>query len=252
VIDTAAIVAAGYGSRLNELTAAQPKGLLRIGGLSLAERSIATLRDFGVRRVVIGTGYRAEHYEALARSIPGVSTVRSHAYATTGSMYTLWNMREAIDRPFILLESDLLYEPRAIEVLLDDPRPDIVLASDATRSGDEVFIETDDQGDLVEMSKDPSALGRIDAELVGISKISLETYRAMCAVMEARIESQPRLDYETALVEVGRRRPIPVMRVDGLAWCEIDDANHLQRAQEAILPRIEAARAAGLRRAAGG
>ncbi len=243
MIDTAAIVAAGFGSRLNELTAAQPKGFLQLGGTSLIERSIQSLIDFGIQRIVIGTGYRAEHYDQLAEIYPQITTVRSHAYATTGSMYTLWNMRKEIERDFLLLESDLLYEPRALAELLGHDREDVVLASDATRSGDEVFIENTDDGDLVAMSKDPFKLSRIDAELVGITRISTETYKGMCALMEDRLESEPKLDYEYALVHVGKTRPITVHRADGLAWCEIDDATHLERAVSKILPRVEAGHA---------
>ncbi len=250
MVDTAAIVAAGFGSRLNELTAAQPKGFLQVGGRSLIERSVQSLIDFGIERIVIGTGYRSEHYDALAEGYRQITTVKSHAYATTGSMYTLWNMREELDRDFLLLESDLLYEPRALAELLAHGHEDVVLASDATASGDEVFIEHDDAGRLVAMSKDRDSLGRVDAELVGITRISSETYRRMCALMQARLEVEPKLDYEYALVHVGRDRPIKIHRVDGLAWCEIDDADHLRRAYDKILPRVEAGHAERDRRRA--
>lgn len=247
-IRTAAIVAAGFGSRLNELTAAMPKGFLEIGGQSLIERSLDTLRGFGIERVVLGTGYQAHFYDLLAERRGDVVTVLSERYASTSSMVTLWGLRHALVGPFILLESDLLYEPRAIAELLDHPAEDVILASDATRSGDEVYIETTDGGHLVAMSKDRAKLGRVDAELVGISKISDATFRAMCDVMEARLETQPKLDYESALVAVGRVKPIPVHRVDGLAWCEIDDADHLARANAHVLPRVEAAHAEAGRR----
>ena len=240
MIDTAAIVAAGFGSRLNELTAAMPKGFLKVGGTSLIERSLQTLFDFGIRKVVIGTGYHSEYYEALAARVPAVVTVKSDKFATTSSMYTLWNMRRELTRPFVLLESDLLYEPKAIALLMADARPDVVLASDATHSGDEVYIETTDDGALVAMSKEATKLGRVDAELVGITKVSAEAYAGMCEVMEAHLETRPKLDYEYALVEVARRRPVHVLRADGLAWCEVDDIHHLQRATDRILPRVEA------------
>lgn len=94
-IRTAAIVAAGFGSRLNELTAAMPKGFLEIGGQSLVERSLDTLRSFGVERVVIGTGFQAHFYD-LAERRGDVVTVLSEQYATTSSMVTLWNLRHAL------------------------------------------------------------------------------------------------------------------------------------------------------------
>lgn len=243
MVDAAVIVAAGFGSRLGPLTELQPKGFLEVSGRSLIQRSVDTLADVGIRTLWLGTGYRREAYEAFARQNTQleISCVYSEAYATTSSMYTLYNLRRVIDRPFLLLESDLLYEPRALRELIEDPRPDLVLGSDATGSGDEVYLEADDDGCLVGASKDRQALSHVSAELVGISKLSLQTYEAMCALMEANLETNPKLDYEGALASLGSRCGVRIKRVDGLAWCEIDDADHLSRALEKILPRIEAA-----------
>lgn len=240
MVDAAVIVAAGFGSRLGPLTEVKPKGFLEVAGRSLIERSMEMLRSFGVQKVWIGTGYMSEVYEAYAAGDPHIECVYSPEYASTSSMYTLYNMRRAIDRPFLLLESDLLYEARALEELLGDERPDIVLGSDATGSGDEVYLETDDQGRLVGASKNPDKLGRIDAELVGISKLSLSTYAALNRLMEASLQDNPKLDYEGALATIGAAQGVVVKRADGLAWCEIDDANHLRRALDHVLPRIQA------------
>lgn len=242
MVDAAVIVAAGFGSRLGPLTELQPKGFLEVAGRSLIQRSVDTLAAAGIRTLWLGTGYRREAYEEFARLNEQleIACVFSEAYATTSSMYTLFNLRRVIDRPFLLLESDLLYEPRALAELLDDPRPDLVLGSDATGSGDEVYLEADEDGFMVGASKDATALGRVDAELVGISKLSMATYRAMCQLMEANLQSNPKLDYEGALAALGVQCQVTIKRVDGLAWCEIDDAQHLERALEHVLPRIEA------------
>ncbi|MFT7579384.1 MAG: 2-aminoethylphosphonate-pyruvate transaminase [Myxococcota bacterium] len=240
-VTTAAIVAAGFGSRLNELTEQKPKGFLELAGHTLIERSLDALRHFGITKVVVGTGYRADFYERLAGRRGDMVCIHSDIFATTSSMYTLYNMRSALEGPFLLLESDLLFEPSAIQTLLENPHGDVVLASDATGSGDEVYIETTDAGGLVGMSKDKTKLGRVDAELVGISKISDETYRGICEVMEAALTTNPKLDYEGALVELAKHRDIRVQRVDGLAWCEIDDSDHLEHAVTRILPRVQAA-----------
>ena len=116
----------------------------------------------------------------------------------------------------------------------------VLLGSDATCSGDEVYLETDSKGRLIRASKDASTLTQVDAELVGISKLSLPAYEALCALMESSLESNPKLDYEGALAAIGADHNIVVKRVDGLVWCEIDDATHLERALTKILPRIEA------------
>ena len=249
-MNTAVIVAAGLGSRLKDRTKLQPKGFLEVEGISLVERSIARLRQAGITRLVIGTGYLAEHYEALAARHAGtfaIETMRSDRFETTGSMYTLYNLRSRLDEDFLLLESDLLYEQRALTALLDDPRPDIILASGFTHSRDEVWLEVDARGQLINLGKDRATLGVIHGELVGISKLHRDTYRALCGVMAEALESTPKLDYEGALLRVARAgRSIPVSRIEDLAWCEIDDEDHLGRALRDVLPRIRASDAAGV------
>lgn len=239
-VDTAVIVAAGFGSRLGPLTEEIPKGFVPVAGTALIERSVANLYAAGIKTILFGTGWKTEVYEAFAAKHDGMSCVYSDRFADTSSMYTLYNMRSAIDRPFLLLESDLLYEPRALAELIDDPREDIVLGSDATDSGDEVYLEADDEGRLIKATKKRAEVSRVDAELVGISKISLKTYAALCGLMEANLQTNPKQDYEGALAQLGVAQNVYVKRVDGLLWCEVDDARQLDHATDVVMPRIEA------------
>jgi len=56
-------------------------------------------------------------------------------------MYSLYCARQLIDEAFLLLESDLIYEPRALHALLAVPDEDTVLLSGPTAAGDEVVLE---------------------------------------------------------------------------------------------------------------
>lgn len=241
---TAVILAAGFGSRLKGRTKNKPKGFLELEGVSLIERSIARLRKAGFERIVIGTGYLFEHYDELAwryRDRIRIDTCLSEEFERTSSMYTLFNLRGFLDEDFVLLESDLLYEQRALTLLLEDPRPDLILVSGYTGSRDEVWIEADEEGNLKNLSKDRSQLESVFGELVGISKVSRETYRTACAIMRAEPELHAKLEYEACLLRISQEFcPIPLMKVDDLAWCEIDDEGHLTRALTRILPSIKA------------
>jgi len=89
------------------------------------------------------------------------------------------------------------------------------------------------------MSKNKLDLDQISGELVGISKISLETLEAMCSFAEQTYSSGSRhIRYEDALVGVSKKLKLYVKVVQDLAWCEIDDENHLKRAQDLIYPII--------------
>ena len=152
-------------------------------------------------------------------------------YAELGSMYSLACARDRIAADFLLLESDLIYERRALETLLEHPGPDAVLLSGFTQAGDEVFVETR-AGMLVNMSKDRSRLGsEVHGELVGISKISSALYERMLAIADEAFARDLRFDYETdCLVAAAASRPIPCPLLADLVWGEIDYEQHLERA----------------------
>ncbi len=240
VIDTAVILAAGMATRLDNVLTDRPKGFLELGALPIVEESVLRLRRAGVRTIIIVTGHLNQHYEGLARRYPQtIKTVHNEKFETSGSMYSLYRARDELSgSPFLLLESDLIYEPRALTVLLDGPA-DSVLLSGATGGGDEVYVETH-AGRLVAMSKDPSALGSEPAgELVGISRISPELFDIMVDYSEDLFRSTLMVCYETdGLVAAGQRRPIQCSVVDDLVWAEIDDSSQLKRARIEIYPRL--------------
>jgi 2-aminoethylphosphonate-pyruvate transaminase len=238
MIRTAVILAAGLGSRLKSRTQTMPKGFIEVGGKSLIERSVENLLEAGIEQIIIGTGHVAEYYAKYAANHPQISCCINERYSDTGSMYTLYNLRERVGNDFLLLESDLLYDKAGLEILLQNTHPDVILASGPTHSNDEVFIETN-SGFLVNMSKQAAELKSVAAELVGITKISYPTFERMCAYAEKEFAARPKLDYEYALVGVGKSIPIHVEIVVDYAWCEIDDENHLRRAETLILPKIK-------------
>jgi len=243
VIDSAVILAAGMGTRVRDEIADIPKGFLRLGERAIIEESIERLVAAGIGDIVIVTGHCAAHYERLAAGQGGrVRTAHNPLFAESGSMYSLYCARKAIAGDFLLLESDLIYEPRALTEILATPRPDAILLSGPTGAGDEVWVETRD-GNLVAMSKDRDALsGAVAGELVGISRISAGLFALMQDLAAKAFEASLRVDYETdCLVAAASLRPIACPVVADLAWSEIDDPDHLRRARERVCPQIIAA-----------
>jgi 2-aminoethylphosphonate-pyruvate transaminase len=236
--ETAVFLAAGLGSRLKGLSHDKPKGFLEIEGISLIERSVQNLLDSGIKHLFFGTGFRSDVYEDFAVKYDA-TCIKNEFYSGTGSMFTLYNMRNHIKNGFLLLEADLLYDKAGITTLLEDPHPDVILASGRTNSGDEVFIETDTRSFLKNMSKDPSQLANSNTELVGISKVSAEAYLQMCRIAERQFTAKPKLDYEYVFVELARSSEIFVKKVENFVWCEIDDEHHFQRALTKVFPLLK-------------
>lgn len=237
MVKTAVILAAGLGSRLKDKTELQPKGFLELEGTSLIQRSINNLLEAGIEKIILGTGYLSEVYEEFALQYPQITCIKSDKFKTTSSMYTLYNMKNHISGDFLLLESDLLYDTDALEHLLNCSKDDAILASGKTDSNDEVYIEADNNFNLIAMSKKLSDINSVYGELVGISRISESRYHSMCDAF-VKLDN-PKIDYEYIMVETSKEKPFYVKKVEDLVWCEIDDEDHLQRALEKILPKIK-------------
>src|SRR3954452_18975619 len=62
---TAAVVlVAGIGSRLRPITDDRPKALVDLGGETILGRAVRLLTEYGVRKVVLATGYREDAVQA--------------------------------------------------------------------------------------------------------------------------------------------------------------------------------------------
>ena len=59
-INTALILCAGYGKRLNPLTLDIPKPLLEINEVTLLENTINLLQDLGIKKIILNTFYLKE------------------------------------------------------------------------------------------------------------------------------------------------------------------------------------------------
>ena len=62
-INTALILCAGYGKRLNPLTLEKPKPLLKINEITLLENCINLILFLGIKKVIINTFYLKEQIE---------------------------------------------------------------------------------------------------------------------------------------------------------------------------------------------
>lgn len=235
-IETAVILAAGRGTRLQPYTFDIPKGFMQVGEEKLIERSIRILKENGIKNIIIGTGHLHEHYEKFAKE-HGLTTFLSPDYATTGSFHTLIYGSDLIKGDFLLLESDLLYHSDAIKSLIEAKAKDIILCSGFTQSNDEVYVEVAD-GRLKNLSKKKGELGSIDAELVGVWKISLDLLEKL-KTHHKESEDGSKKDYEMAIARLSTDHKVHVLKLDDLVWCEIDNQDHLERAKKQILPKLD-------------
>ena len=229
-------MAAGLGTRFGQMTEKMPKGFVPFKGEPMVVHSIKTLIDCGIKRIIIGTGYKKEAYEALKAKYPQIECVFSPRYAETNSMYTLWNCREAIgDDDFILLESDIIYSKNAITELQENEHPDIMLITPVTKFQDQYYVEYDENGTLTRCSTNQDEI-KAKGELVGIHKLSSTFYHQLCAEYEKIVTDKPKLGYEYQLLWMSQHlSPVYVHNSSDVKWYEIDDEDDLKYAEDHIV-----------------
>ena len=240
MIKTAVIMAAGMGTRFGNMTEERPKGFVEAGGKAMVIRSIETLISCGIERIIIGTGYLREAYEALATQYPQIECCFSPRYAETNSMYTLYNCRACIGHDdFLLLESDLVFEQRAITALMQCEHPDVMLITPVTKFQDQYYVACDDNGMLTNCSVNKEELNA-KGELVGIHKLSNIFYKSMCLDYAAKVDEKPKLGYEYEILSMAQDDSrVFVLNEAGLYWYEIDDPDDLAYAEEHVLPHLK-------------
>lgn len=124
-IKTAVLLAAGTGSRLRPLTTEAPKCLTVVGGIPILERLLCNLGEQGFEKLVIVTGHLdVSIRDFLSRNSQGilVEYVFNPVYQTTNNIYSLWLAKEKIREPFLLVESDLVFDSAMLEDMLDPDR----------------------------------------------------------------------------------------------------------------------------------
>ena len=231
-ITQAVILAAGMGVRLKELNRGIPKGFISLADdVPIIEHSIEALLACGISDITIVTGFMDEYYENLRSKYPQIKTVRNEKFSETGTMYSLWCARKLINTDFILLESDLIFETRAISELLKSRVKNSLLITGKTEAGDEVYVEAD--GDLVkQISKNKKVLGSIVGEFIGVSRLSYDFYLKLIPIAEESFESDLKVSYDMdCFVTVADKTPLGFLKIENLLWAEIDDALQLKRAQ---------------------
>ena len=64
-INTALILCAGYGERLNPLTLVEPKPLLKVNEITLLENCISLIKSLGIKKIILNTFYLKEKIESF-------------------------------------------------------------------------------------------------------------------------------------------------------------------------------------------
>lgn len=239
-VTTALLLAAGTGSRLYPLTRNAPKCLTLVNGRSILERMVSGLDKQGFTRLVVITGYMEEHIrEFLGDRVGGIKIdyVFSPLYKTTNNIYSLWMARDVINEPFLLLESDLVFDESLLGGML---RPDRIAVARQQPWMDGTCVTVNRARQVKAfLAGRADSLGEIRYKTVNIYSISRASWGAIVKRLDGHIsEGKVNGYYETVFSEMVADGSLSFEMVsfDGKPWYEIDNVEDLAKAEKLFAP----------------
>lgn len=234
----AIILAAGKGKRLDTISGNYPKCLLDVGGLSLIERQIETLRAVGINDITAVVGFGAELVRERCGS--GISYVENEIHDQTNSLYSLWLARHALTKGFIVLNADVLFHSQMLIDLISVQFEDALLISyePLASLGEEEMKVKVRKGCVVDLSKQMNP-AEADGENVGIVKFGASGAAFLIEQMDALVAAGNLREWAPrAFREFAAQRPLNAISTRGYPWIEIDFPEDYRRAVDEILPEL--------------
>jgi choline kinase len=238
---TAVILVAGIGSRLRPITDDRPKALVDLDGETILGRTVRLLASYGVRKVVLATGYRDDAVRAAMQGVPvAVEYCRNPEFDRTQNSVSLALCRGALGTDaFFKLDGDVVFQRQVLE-RLDASPAELAVAVDAGRmlDGEAMKVTLSHPGaTMIAAFGKGIALSQSAGESIGIERISSSFSARLFSGLEAAIEAgETNLYYEDVYSRLIAAQAVQAeaVAVADLPWTEVDDFSDLERARELV------------------
>ncbi|MEX2298349.1 MAG: phosphocholine cytidylyltransferase family protein [Dongiaceae bacterium] len=236
----ALILSAGQGSRLLPLTKDRPKCMLSVGPRTVIEWQVRQLAAGGVDEIVVVLGFQAALVEAHLATLAGPSlkirTIFNPFFNVADNLGSCWLARGEMDRDFIILNGDTLFEPAVLARLLASPPAPITVTIDRKPEydADDMKVRTEGTG-LREIGK-TLPLDRVNGESIGMLLFRGAGPRLFAEAVDRTMHTPDGLKwwYLKVIDILAREGTVETASIEGLQWGEIDFHEDLQQAERMV------------------
>lgn len=240
---TALILAAGYGSRISDVTT-DPKSLLTVNEKTLIEWHFNSLKAVGIKDVVVVTGYKREVLEDYLGRFSNefnVTFAVNDDYRVKGNTYSFFYGLEKVESDFLLFDADLIYDTEILKAYVNDTNANSILVGESSIDDIECAKAMIDQNGFVRMTIDKRAVTAEErqkytfaGEAIGILKFS-KSYRDdmfnECKKFLANPENISK-NWEHVMNEFLLSHDMKFVKAVSSKWVEIDNREDYNRAKE--------------------
>lgn len=231
------------GKRLGKLTRNNTKCMVSVNGLPLIDRVILQLSRLNLSRLVIVVGYEAENLiEHIGNRYDGVlkiEYIHNTIYDKTNNIYSLALAKEEMCKEdTILLESDIIFEDRMLELLVNHEEKDVALVAKCESWMDGTMVCIDHNRNITSfVSKQDFDFRNSDKyyKTVNIYKFSSQfSSQYYIPFLEAYCKVLGNNEYYEQVLQVLvhlNMSPLKALPIGDIKWYEIDDVQDLDIAE---------------------
>ncbi len=240
------ILAAGMGKRLGKHSKGLPKALVEIEAPLLAY-TLKNITREGIRDFVVVTGHGASKLKDFVGRHSRkyglrVKYVHNRRYGETNNIYSTYLARDELEGDdFILVNSDVLFHPGILRILMSTEKSMALSVDFRVRLGEEEMKVRVEDDRVVEISKKIPP-EKADGEYIGLTRINAESTTAFFDAVEETLKLEGHnVFYEAAFQRmIDKGDYLAAESTRGLPWIEIDTPEDLRIAREIIAPRLAA------------
>jgi 2-aminoethylphosphonate-pyruvate transaminase len=236
------------GSRLGPHTLDTPKTLLTLGSQTIFDRIVVGLSKIGIKDVIVVVGHAGVRLRshALAYSRAIVKNEMNFEFIhndnlNAGNIYSFWLARRKMEDDFVLLNSDVVFDYEALNLLKNYQKRTALLIDDTKPLGyEEMKVKVTKTNIIRDISKNlnPSTSR---GEYIGIMKVSSkDAPRILHKAQYLLSKKNFPLYYEDAFRLVAQEEDcLFACSTNRLPWTEIDTIDDMNFAKSIIMPKIE-------------
>lgn len=239
---TALVLAAGYGSRIADITT-DPKSLLKVCGKPLMEWHLQSLKKVGIKKLVVVTGYKKEMLENYLDQFKAdfeITYAINEDYRVKGNTYSMLFGLEKVEGGFLLFDADLIYDTEILRSFVEDKTENQILVGDSSIDDIECAKAMIDQNGFVRMTIDKRAVTaeerekfKFAGEAIGILKFSKKYRDDMYEACKSFLSKPENIskNWEHVMNEFLLTHDMSVQKCINNRWVEIDNKEDLERAK---------------------
>lgn len=246
----AIILAAGMGRRLGELTQNDTKCMVKVDGVRLVERTLRILDKKKLNRIIMVVGYQYEHLMEFVDSLnigTPIEYIINNVYYKTNNIFSLALAKEKmIEDDTLLLESDLIFDEKLIDLLIDDERDSLALVDkfESWMDGTCIVIDQDDnivdfiQGKLLKFHDKEQYYKTVNIYKFG-KDFSENVYVPFLEAYAKVMGNNEYYETVIKLILLLDKNTMKAKRLNGELWYEIDDIQDLDIAEMLFIENSE-------------